>query len=97
LAFDIKQAIENKVLMRGVLLKRGEIIIRCGNVHCEELRNFCCQPNTVRIIKPKLMRWAGHIAHMTEERNAYSVLVTSLARSPKCSWENNIKNYLTEI
>jgi hypothetical protein len=29
----------------------------------------------IRIIKPRRMRWAGHIARMGEKRNAYRLLV----------------------
>ena len=32
-------------------------------------------PNIVRVIKPRRMRWAGHVARMVEERGAYRVLV----------------------
>jgi hypothetical protein len=32
-------------------------------------------PNTVRIIKTRRMRWAGHVARMGETRNAYRILV----------------------
>jgi len=31
-------------------------------------------PNIVRVIKSRRMRWAGHVAHMGEERGAYRVL-----------------------
>ncbi|KAJ4449304.1 hypothetical protein ANN_00702 [Periplaneta americana] len=48
------------------------------------------------------LRWAGHVAHMDESRNAYRMLVgrpegkKSLER-PKCRWEDNIKMDLTEM
>jgi hypothetical protein len=29
----------------------------------------------IRIIKPRRMRWAGHVARMGEKRNAYRLLV----------------------
>ena len=32
-------------------------------------------PNIVRVIKTRRMRWAGHVAHMGEERGVYRVLV----------------------
>ena len=32
-------------------------------------------PNIVRVIKSRRMRWAGHVAHMGEERGVYWVLV----------------------
>ena len=45
------------------------------------------------------MRWAGHVAHMGEEREAYRVLVgksegkTPLGR-PRHRWVDNIRMYL---
>jgi hypothetical protein len=48
------------------------------------------------------MRWAGHIARIGEERNAYSILVVklegkrSLGRLRR-SWMDNIKMDLREI
>ena len=32
-------------------------------------------PNILRVIKSRRMRWAGHVARMDEEREAYRVLV----------------------
>jgi len=32
-------------------------------------------PNIVWVIKSRRMRWAGHVAHMGEERRVYRVLV----------------------
>ena len=32
-------------------------------------------PNIVRVIKSRRMRWAGHVARMTDERGVYRVLV----------------------
>ena len=32
-------------------------------------------PNIVRVIKSRIMRWVGHVAHMGEERVVYRVLV----------------------
>ena len=41
----------------------------------EELNDLYCSPNTVRVIKSRRMRWAGHVARMGEERVVYRVLV----------------------
>ncbi|KAJ4442029.1 hypothetical protein ANN_11893 [Periplaneta americana] len=52
--------------------------------------------------KTKRLRWAGHVAHMGESRNAYRVLVgrpegkRPLGR-PRCRWEDNIKMDLREV
>jgi hypothetical protein len=32
-------------------------------------------PSIMRIIKPRRMRWAGHVARMVEKRNSYRLLV----------------------
>jgi hypothetical protein len=41
----------------------------------EELRDLNSLPSIIRIIKSRRMRWAGHVARMGEERNAYRLLV----------------------
>jgi hypothetical protein len=39
-------------------------------LHNEELHNFYSSPNTIRMIKSRRMRWAGHVARKGEKRNA---------------------------
>jgi hypothetical protein len=34
-----------------------------------------CRRRTIRIIKSRRMRWAGHVARMGEKRNMYRLLV----------------------
>jgi hypothetical protein len=41
----------------------------------EELHKLYSSPSIIRIIKSKGMRWAGHVARMGENRNAYRILV----------------------
>jgi hypothetical protein len=59
-------------------------------------------PNTIRVSKSRRMWWAGHLAHMEEMRNAYSVLVGKpegkrpLGR-PRHWWEDSIRMDLREI
>jgi hypothetical protein len=59
-------------------------------------------PNIIRTIKSRRMSWAGHVARMGENRNAYRILVGKpegrrpLGR-PKYRWVDNIKKELTEI
>jgi hypothetical protein len=38
-----------------------------------ELHNLYSSPNTVRVIKSRRMRWAGHVARMEEGRGVYRV------------------------
>ena len=59
-------------------------------------------PNIVRVIKSRRMRWAGHVAHMGEERGVYRVLVGKpegkrpLGR-PRRRWVDNIRMVLQEV
>ena len=44
-------------------------------VHTEELNDLSSSPNTVRVIKSKRMRWAGHVACMGDRRGIFRILV----------------------
>jgi len=56
----------------------------------------------VRVIKPRRMRWAGHVASMGERRGVYGVLVGKpegrrpMGR-PRHRWEVNIKMDLQKV
>jgi len=56
----------------------------------------------VRVIKSRIMRWAGHVARMGERRGVCRVLVGKpegrrpLGR-PRCRWEDNIRMDLGEV
>ena len=62
----------------------------------EELNDLYSSPNIVRVIKSRRMRWAGHVARMSEERGVYRVLVGKpegkrpLGR-PRRRWMGNIR------
>ena len=63
--------IENMVL-RGIFgPKRDEVTVEWRKLHHEELNDLYCSPNTVRLIKSRRMRWAGHVARMGV-RKAYT-------------------------
>ena len=53
-------------------------------------------PSIVRVIKSRRMRWAGHVARMSEERGVYRVLMGKpegkrpLGRSRR-EWVDNIR------
>ena len=57
---------------RGDLLYRLSYVTENNSfqvlIHNEELNDFCPSPNTVRVIKSRRMRWAGHVARMGETR-----------------------------
>ena len=57
---------ENMVLIFGP--RRDEVTGECRRLHNEELNHLHSSPNIVRVIKSRRMRWAGHVAHVGEER-----------------------------
>jgi hypothetical protein len=84
---------ENRVLRTIFGPKRDEITGEWRKLH-EELHILYSSPNIIRQIKSRRMRWAGHVAHMGEERNVYKVLMGKpegkrpLER-PKRRWDQN--------
>jgi hypothetical protein len=70
-------------------------------LHNEELHDLYSSPS-IRIIKARRMRWAGHVARMGEKRNAYRLLVGKpegrmpLGR-PRRRWLDNIRMDLVEV
>ena len=68
----------------------------------EELNNLYDSPNIVRVMKSRIMKWAGHVERMGEKRGLYRVLVgnpegkRSFGRSRR-RWEDNIKMDLQEV
>ena len=66
---------ENMVLRRIFGPRRNEVTGELMRLHNEELNDLYSSPNIVRVIKSRRMRWAGHVAHMSEERGVYRVLV----------------------
>jgi hypothetical protein len=66
---------EIRVLRRIFGPKRNEVTRERRKLHNEELHNLYPSPRIIRIIKPRRMRWVGHVARMGEKRNAYRLLV----------------------
>jgi len=64
---------ENMVLRRIFGSKRDEVTGEWSKLHNEELNDLCSSPSIVRVIKPRRMRWTGHVAHMGERRGVYRV------------------------
>jgi hypothetical protein len=53
-----------RVLRRIFRPKRDEVTGDWRKQHNEELHNLYSSPNIIRVIKPRRMRWAGHVARM---------------------------------
>jgi len=93
---------ENRVLRRVFGPKREEMTGEWRKLHNEELNDLYFSPSTVRVIKSRRMRWAGHVARMEEGRGVYRVLEGKpegkrpLGR-PRRRWEDNIKMVLQEV
>ena len=71
-------------------------------MHNEELNDLYSSPNIVRVIKSRRMRWAGHVAHMGEERGVYRVLVGQPEGKrplgiPRHRWADNTRMDLQEV
>jgi hypothetical protein len=93
---------ENRVLRRIFALKRDEVTGEWRKLHNEELRDLYRSPSIIRIIKSRMMRWAGHIARMGENRNDYRLLVGKPERKrplgrPRRRWVDNIRLDLGEV
>jgi len=93
---------EIMVLMRIFGPRRDEVTGEWRRLHNEELNDVYSLPNIVRVIKSRRMRWAGHVAHMGEERGVYRVLMGKPeGRKPlgrrRRRWVDNIRMDLQEV
>ena len=68
---------DNRVLRRIFGFKRDGVTGEWRKLRNEELNELYCSPNIVRVIKSRIMRWAGYVARMGREE-VYT----------GCWWEN---------
>jgi hypothetical protein len=92
---------ENRVVRRFGP-KRDEVRGEWRKLQNKELHDLYSSPSIIRIIKPRRMRWSGHVARIGEKRNAYRLLVRKpegkrpLGR-PRRRWVDNIRVDLGEV
>ena len=92
---------ENSILRRIFGPKRDENG-QWRRLHNEELHSLYRSPITIRVIRSRRLRWAGHVPRMEEARSAFKILTGKpsgkrpLGR-PRRRWENNIRINLEEI
>jgi len=92
----------NRVLRKVFGPKRDELTGEWRKLHNEELNDLCSLANIVRVVKSRRMRWAGHVAHMGEDRGVHRMLVGNpeekkpLGR-PRHRWDDDIKMDLQEV
>jgi hypothetical protein len=83
-------------------LKKEEVTGCWRKLHTEEFHILYFSSNFIRVIKPRRMKWMGHIAHMEEMRNAYEILVRKPEGRrphgrPKHTCEDSIKMTLKQM
>ena len=82
--------------------KRDEVTREWTKLRNDELNDLYSSCNIVRVIKSRIMRWAGYIALVGERRGVYRILVGKpeckkpLGR-PRRRWEDDIKVDLQEV
>ena len=62
---------ENRVLKRIFWPRRDKVTGEWRELCNEELNDLYSSPNIVWVIKLRIMRWAGHVAHMGETGGIY--------------------------
>ena len=93
---------ENMVLRRIFGPRRDEVTGEWRRLHNKELNDLYSSPSIVGVIKSRRIRWAGHVACMSEERGVYRVLVGKLEGKrpigrPRHRWVDNIRMALQEV
>ena len=70
---------ENRILRRIFGPNRNENG-QWRRLHNEKLHSLYQSPNTVRVIKSRRLRWAGHVARMVECRSVFKILTSKLRK-----------------
>jgi hypothetical protein len=86
---------ENRVLRRIFEPKKDDVTGGWRTLHNEELHNLYSSPSIIRMIKPRRVGWAGHVARMGT-RTIYRILVGKSdgkrpLERPRHRWVDSIK------
>jgi hypothetical protein len=84
---------ENRALRRIFGPKRDGVTGRRRKLHKEEPHEFQSSSSIIKIMKPRRMRWTGHVARMEVKTNVYRLLVEKPERKrplgrPRRRWIN---------
>ena len=79
----ILRVFENSVLRKVFGPERDEVTGDWQRLCMEKIYSLYSSPNVIRVIKPKIMRWTGHVARVGKEE-IYAVF-----------WSGNLKKEAT--
>jgi hypothetical protein len=93
---------ENRVLSRIFGPQKEEVVADWRRLHSEERRNLYASRNVIRVIKSRMMKWAGYVARTGGMRNACKILVRRPEGKrphgrPRNRWENNLRIDLRNV
>ena len=66
---------ENRVLRRIFRPKSDEVTGEWRKLNNEKLTELCSSRDIIRVVKTRIMTWAGHVVRMGEKKGTCVVLV----------------------
>ena len=62
-------------MLRRIFGPKRDKVRQWRKLNNEELNDLYSSPNIVWVKKSRRMKWSGHVAHMGERKDVYSILV----------------------
>jgi hypothetical protein len=86
---------EDRAMRKIFVLRRDEVTGRWRTLRNEEHNKLYSSLGIVKMIEPRNMRWADHVARMGEKSNAYKIFMgklegNRLVGGPKRRWANSV-------